>query len=134
MSSATNLDDAAFAARFEALELAPTDFGHQAHIRVAFSMLERDELGAAAVRFRRALQRFAAHHGATAKYHETITWAYLAIIHRRMAEAPYASADDFLDRNADLGDPSRALGRYYDVAQLVASPLARRVFVLPEPR
>lgn len=96
-------------------------------------MLVGADFGDAAVRYRRALQRFASAAGAPGKYHETLTWAYLAIVHRRMHELPCASSFELLARAPDLLDHrTGALARHYDIAAVTASPLARRVFVLPD--
>jgi hypothetical protein len=129
-----DLDDATLLLRFESLELAPGDFHHREHIRVAFAMLRGADFGEAALRFRAGLKRFAAAAGAPAKYHETLTWAYLALVARCMAERDYPSSLALLDARPDLLDHLNGLiARYYDVAAITASPLARRVFVLPEP-
>jgi hypothetical protein len=125
------MDDQTLVERFEALTLAPGELGHREHLRIAFAMLRDADFGEAAVRFRRALRAFATSVGATAKYHETLTWAYLTVVHHRMAEHASPSSDAFLERNADLLDPRVALAPHYDLAELLASPLARRVFVLP---
>jgi hypothetical protein len=79
-------------------------------------------------------QRFAAHHDRTTLYHETITWAYAALIHERMQRTPTASWDDFCRENADLLSwrPS-ILDRYYH-SETLNSVLARRVFHSPRPR
>ncbi len=62
-----------------------------------------------------------------------MTWAYLALVHQRMADAPAASSREFLARHPELLDHhAGALARHYDVAAITGSPLARRVFVLPE--
>src|SRR5262245_40884612 len=83
-------DDATLLARFESLALPPSEFGHREHVRVAFAMLrDTQDFAAAAHRFRTALLRFATAAGAAAKYHETLTWAYLALVHERMAERAY---------------------------------------------
>jgi hypothetical protein len=128
------LDDAALVARFEALAIAPAAFGHREHVRLAYAMLRGADFGDAAVRFRRALRRFAEAAGAPAKVHETLTWAYLAVVARRMAEDPAAATSHALvARHADLVDHrGGALARHYDVAAITASPLARAIFVLPE--
>lgn len=129
-----DLDDATLLARFESLELAPGGFHHREHIRLAFAMLRGTDFGEAALRFRAGLGRFAAAAGAHAKYHETLTWAYLALVARCMAERDYPSSLALLDARPDLLDHRNGLiARYYDVAAITASPLARRVFVLPEP-
>lgn len=136
------LDDRALVAAFEALAIEPAAFRHREHVRLAYAMLAGADFGEAGMRYRRALQRFATAAGAAAKYHETLTWAYLAIVHRRMHEAAPAPARPgvdpgdsrgFVARHPDLLDHrGGALARYYDVAAIAACPLARRVFVLPE--
>ena len=134
--------------RFEALDLPPAAFGHREHVRLAYAMLaDLGDFGEAAVRYRRALRAFAAHVGAPGKYHETLTWAYLALVHERMFELYRergldpaersarlgVSSDELLARFPDLADhKSGALARYYDVRAIAASPTARAVFVLPE--
>jgi hypothetical protein len=128
------IDDATLLARFESQGLAPGEFRHREHIRLAFAMLRGGDFGEAALRFRTGLKRFAAAAGAPAKYHETLTWAYLALVVRCMAERDYPSSLALLDARPDLLDHQHGLlARYYDVAAITASPLARRVFVLPEP-
>jgi hypothetical protein len=132
MLGCDHLDDSALVAAFEALAVPPAEFRHREHVRLAFAMLTGADFGDAALRFRRALKRFAAAAGASAKYHETLTWAYIAIVHQRMHEAPAASSLDFVADHPDLLDHAAgALARYYDVASITASVLAREVFVLP---
>lgn len=130
------MDDDALVATFESLELSPAMFGHREHVRIGFALLaaERD-LAAAAARFRTALRRFTEHAGAAGKYHETITWAYLAMIQERMAARSFASSEELLAAHPELLDHrTGALAAHYDVAALLASPLARASFVLPRLR
>jgi len=148
MSTLDELSDPDLVARFEALQLAPADFGHREHVRLAYAMLaDLGDFGEAAVRYRRALRAFAAHVGAAGKYHETLTWAYLALVHERMFQL-YRERDidaghrdarcsltslDLICRFPDLIDHrAGVLARYYDVREVIASPIARAVFVLPE--
>ena len=65
-------------------------------------------------------------------YHETITWAYVALIHERVERRPAAHWEEFCRLNPDLLSwrPS-ILDRYYR-PETLASDLARRVFVLPD--
>ena len=128
------MDDDQLLTAFETLTIRPEDFHHKEHVRVAFALLRRErDLAAAAVAFRALLQRFAAAAGVAAKYHETLTWAYLAVIAGRMHGHDYAGSAELLDANPDLLDhESGAIARHYDVAAVTQSPLARAVFVLPE--
>ena len=127
-----HLGDAELVERFEALQIPPRDFRHREHVRLAFAMLAGRELAEAALRFKRALLRFAAAIGAEARYHETLTWAYLGLVQERAHASPYASSLEFVERNPDLLDHrGGALARYYDIDAITACPIARRVFVLP---
>jgi hypothetical protein len=108
-------------------------FHHSDHVRVAWLYLHRHEPLAALERFTAGLKRFAAAKGQAGLYHETITWAYLLLIHQRMAQAPVAETwEEFAARNPDLfaWKPS-ILARYYR-DETLDSDLARRVFVLPD--
>jgi hypothetical protein len=125
-------DDADLVAAFESLAIPPSDFTHREHVRLAFAMLNGADFGEAAVRYRRTLRRFAIAAGAAGKYHETLTWAYLAVVHERMHEHPCATSFELLARFPELLDHRTALAGYYDVAAITASPIARRVFVLPK--
>ncbi len=125
------MDDSDLLEAFSSLSLPPADFHHREHLRVGFTLLRREngDLAAAAVAFRALLRRFAASAGVSSKYHETLTWAYLALIAERMHGHDYATSDELLAANPDLLDhEAGAIARHYDVTR---SPLARAVFVLP---
>jgi len=126
-------DDELFT-QFADLSLPPAKFGHREHVRLAFVVLARHaDFGDAAIGYRQMLRAFAMHNGAPTKYHETITWAYLAIVRSRMDG--HADSESMIAANPDLLDHRNgALARYYDVAALMADPVARAVFVLPDPR
>ena len=117
----------------ERCTLGGDDFHHADHVRLAWIYLREGTLLEALERFSATLKRFAAHHGAATKYHETITWAYLLLIHERIARSG-ADADweSFRAANADLVQwkPS-ILERYYS-RELLASDVARRTFVMPD--
>jgi len=70
-------------------------FRHVDHVRVAWLYILRGEQH----RFATDLQRFAAAHGASAKYDEAITRAWLERIEAR---PPAASWPEFAEANPDL--------------------------------
>ena len=78
------MNDHDFVAAVETCALAGGDFHHADHVRLAWIYLNDYPLLEAIERFTTSLRRFAAHHGVPQKYHETITWAYLLLIHERM--------------------------------------------------
>ena len=128
---ATELSDAALVAAFETCTLPPAAFGHRAHLRVAWIYLREGGVAHAVLRFREHLRRFAAAHGAHDRYHETMTWGWILLVHDRMQRlGGHHSFEELLGASPDLLDAA-ALRRYYHDATL-ASPLARRVFLLPD--
>jgi hypothetical protein len=124
------MTDDEFVSAFEACEVG--SFHHSDHVRLAWVYLQRLPLLQAIDRFTGSLQRFAAHKGASQLYHETITWAYLLLIHERMNGE--TSFDDFRNANPDLfrWKPS-VLDGYYR-PETLASERAKKTFVLPDLR
>lgn len=123
------MDDAAFVAAFEACTLPSALFDHREHVRLAWLYLREQPLLEALARFIESLQRYAGSLGASAKYHETITYAFLFLIHERMARREASSFEEFADANPDLFGP--LLQRYYR-RETLGSDLARRVFLMPD--
>ena len=118
---------------FEECTLANEAFHHEEHVRVAFLYLTRYPALAALERFSRALVRFAAAHGKTTLYHETVTWAYILLIQERLARAGQTQSwPEFRDANADLLDRKRDILKKYYQAETLQSDLARRTFVFPD--
>ncbi len=66
---------------------APGEFHHADHVRVAFAYVSEFPLLEAMAKFSAALERFALSKGKPHLYHQTITWAYLLLIHERIARA-----------------------------------------------
>jgi hypothetical protein len=127
------MSDAAFLGAFEAGTLAPEAFHHRDHVRAAWLLLRRASPAEAMARFTKALRQFAGRVGKPGLYHETVTWAYLLLIHERMARGAGAeSFAAFSERNGDLFTwrPS-ILDRYYR-RETLQSDLARKVFLLPD--
>lgn len=125
--------DEAFLESFEAASLPEEGFHHREHVRVAWLYLRRLPPAAALARFSDGLRRFAAARGKAGLYHETITWAYLLLIHERMQRfGPCESFDAFAAAHPDLlaWGPSILDGLYRK--ETLASPLARRTFLLPD--
>ena len=125
------MTDENFAEAFERCEIAGDDFHHRDHVRLAWIYLRQMPMIDALKRFTESLKRFAAHNGVPNLYHETITWAYLLLIHERMERNPVDDFAAFEESNADLftWKPS-ILNRYYD-QETLDSPLAKRTFLMP---
>jgi hypothetical protein len=125
------MDDRELLTRFDDCSLPAEAFHHRQHIRVAWLILcEERDLLAAIGRFSTGLKRFAASKGATGLYHETITWAYLLLIHERMGD--HAAFDDFAAANAELFAWKPSVLETYYRPETLGSQRARESFVMPD--
>lgn len=121
-------------ALIEAFESAKLEsFHHQDHIRVTWIYLRRLGLHGALVAVSEGLKRLASAHGRAAKYHATVSWLYVLVIHQRMAKTGAAAGwEDFVADNPDLMHNWGAFVQGYYSPELLRSPLARSEFVLPD--
>lgn len=107
-------------------------FPHVEHVKVAFAYLCVYPKIEALQRFANGIKRRAIAKGKPQAYHETITWAYLFLIHERMTVTTPRSWEQFAAENQDLFDwKNSILSRYYSKATL-DSDRAREVFVMPD--
>ena len=107
-------------------------FDHVAHVRTAWALLGTRPLLEALPLFARSLQKLVIGYGKPGAYHETITWAYVLVIHERRRARPDAGWDAFSRANPDLLVwPSPILQRGYSPA-LLWSDEARQRFCLPD--
>lgn len=118
----------------EAGTLEPSLFTHEAHVRAAWHCLRQAPFPEALVRFSRALRQFATQHGQAAKYHETITVAYAALIADRLHETSALDWETFASCHPELfvREPSLLTGYY--TPETLASPRARLTFLMPDRR
>lgn len=130
-----NGEDRAFLEAFEACRVAPADFNHREHVRLAYACLcEEGSPAAAHARVRAALLAFIRHNGVDeAKYHETITQAWVLAVDyfmRKAAPASFDSFDAFIAADPRLLDSSIMLTHYSK--ERLFSEEARRSFLGPD--
>ena len=124
-------EDRAFRAAFEACEVDPAAFDHEAHLRLAYVYLVEHGASEAHERMRRSLLAFLAHHGVPPeKYHETITRAWVLAVGHFMDRASSASFVEFAANSQPLLD-SKAMLTHYTAGKLF-SPEARATYVEPD--
>jgi len=124
--------DSGFLEAFEALRLDPGDFRHRDHVRLAWILLRCDPAGARA-RVAAGIRRFATHHGAAAKYHATITEAWMRMVAaalRISPATPGAPFEAWIETSPALLDPG-LLRRHYSEARLMSED-ARTGWVTPD--
>jgi hypothetical protein len=119
--------------QFEDCSLPFDRFRHSMHIQIAFLYLRRHPVLDVLARFPQALKRYAATHGQEGLYHETITWAYILLIHERMRRAAQAQTwEEFTATNLDLLVWRGGILKQYYRDETLSSDLARKIFLLPD--
>lgn len=112
--------------------LPASEFNHYNHVRAAWHCLNNLPLREAAHSFREVLLSYVRRLGVEDKFHLTLTFAFMHLIHERMKASGAESWDDFVARNPDLFANARELvSRYYSPGRL-ATEDARRAFVEPD--
>ena len=123
------MTDEEFLAVLERCELAAEAFTHAAHLRAGYLCLRAGGFDAALGRMRSAIQRYAAHLGKPDKYHETITVAYLALIHQRLSEG--GDAGDWASSRSKIRTCSSAICCCGTTAGRARVRPRSAVFILP---
>lgn len=129
--SQTSVTEEELVAGLEAATL--TEFHHADHVRLAWIYLRRYPVLEALERFVTGIRRFAQAKGSPDLYHETITWAYVLLIHERIERIGRdASWNEFAEANPDLLVwKGGILERWYR-PETLGSDLAKRVFLWPD--
>jgi hypothetical protein len=117
---------------FEACTLAPTEFPHREHVRLAWAYLRRETLAEAIAKFCGGLKAFASAIGKEGLYHETVSWAFMLIIQDRIARGDSQTWEAFAAANGDLLQNGRQLLERYYLPVTLDSPLARATFIWPD--
>ena len=112
--------------------LPPSAFDHRAHVVLAYAFLAQSGVDAAFGRLRAGLHDYLrAQQIDAAKYHETLTRAWLLAVWHFMQRTPQtSSAGDFIARHPLLLDSGIMLTHYS--SQRLFSSEARRRFVEPD--
>lgn len=131
-ASAPELSDDELLAALQDLTLPPSSFDHRGHLRLAWILLQRSPLPEAVARACEGIRAYAAHLGATQKFHHTLTEALMRLMHARRAADPALGWEAFLAENEELVRDARGLIRRHYSDELLASDAARTAFVSPD--
>jgi hypothetical protein len=124
-------DDRNFRSAFENFTVAPSQFNHEAHVRLAYIYLVESDVESAVQRMRAALLNFIEHNGIPrSKFHETITRAWVLAVRHFMNKSSSTSFHDFIAKSQVLLD-SKIMLTHYSASVLFSSD-ARASFVEPD--
>lgn len=130
MCDERRLSDEQFLAAFLDCTLPAAVFDHRAHVRVAWLFCNRHGLNEAIEQVCYGIARYAAHLGATQKFHRTLSEALTRIIAKEAAQSK--TWDEFVAANPLLMSNARQLlARYYS-PELLESDSARDHFIAPD--
>jgi hypothetical protein len=125
--------DEDFREAFESLRIPNEMFHHREHIRLAWIYSREYPQEQALARMVQGIQAFAKHHGAAAKYHHTITVAWMRLVRHAAREGPQApDFNTFAAAHVHLFH-ARLLEYYYSKARL-QSDAARYDWLDPDLR
>ncbi len=126
-----SVEDRNFLLAFEACTVAPAQFNHEAHVRLAYVYLAEGDVDSAVQKMRDALLSFLEHNNVPrSKFHETLTRAWVLAVRHFMGRSTSTSAADFIAKNPQLLDSKIMLTHYS--ASVLFSPDARATFVEPD--
>jgi len=125
-------DDQAFRQSMERFDFPASDFNHRAHLRLAYVYLCESDPNTATDQMRNTLNQFLIHNKIDpAKFHETLTQAWILAVNHFMNRAGSAtSADNLIDRYPQMLDPKIMLTHYSK--ERLFSEQARNDFLPPD--
>jgi hypothetical protein len=129
------MDDEAFIEEFETCRWPLDRWHHREHIKIAYLYLRRYPFETATARLREKLKAYAAANNvpdsANSGYHETMTQAWMRLIHLTLCEyGPAENADAFYERSPQLSQ-QKTLRLFY-TREVFTSPRAKVEFVEPD--
>ena len=129
------VDDAEFLRVFEACGWPLEQWHHRDHIKLAYLYLRCCSLDEAMTRIRAGIKAHNAAHGLpdslTSGYHETMTQAWLRLVHLAVCEyGPAESADAFYEQHPELSQ-KKTLRLFYSRERFVSDEAKAR-FVEPD--
>jgi hypothetical protein len=127
----TSAADRKFRAEFESCEFPPSEFNHEAHLRLAYVYLVEYEPEAAQNVMRQALLSYIkAHDVPPTKFHETLTRSWILAVKHFMNKSASASFEEFAAQSQPLLDSKVMLAHYSP--ETLYSEDARLSYVEPD--
>lgn len=126
--ASADLSDDEFLSAFHSGDLPPSQFRHADHLRLAWLHLHRTSAREAELQVCNGIRKFAARHGVSHIYHDTVTRAWVRLI----ATHCERSFTEFL-RNNESHLNFELLHHFWS-PELLASEAARNCWVAPDRR
>ena len=126
------LSDEQFIQQFENGSLNPSWFTHVAHLRVAFIYINLCGASRASKRLAKYIKQFDALHGKGDKFHQTITYASVAVVLHFMTKSESTTFRDLLKEFPRLKTNFKDLLLSHYSADIIDSQTSKNTYVLPD--
>jgi hypothetical protein len=123
----TSQSDEEFLSDFQAG--AVREFRHRDHIRLAWLYVGKHGVEEGSNQIIGGIKKFAAHHGATQLYHETITRFWILTVYQAIEGMPPSTFPEFLEANPHLEDKNY-IYTFYSKERLMSEE-AKRNWIPP---
>jgi hypothetical protein len=133
--SVPTVDDETFLQQFESATWPKAEWHHRQHVKVAYLYLRRYPLEMASVKIREGIKAYNAVHkvveSPSSGYHETMTQAWLRLVHFILCEyGPAETADAFFEQHPELSQ-TKTLRLFYSRERFM-TPEAKAGFLEPD--
>ena len=132
MSDHRDLSDTEFLEALERCSLPKEYFNHEAHLRLAWLILQEYGLDRALWQVPRYIKNYVRHLGATDKYHHTLTVAAVYMIHSLRAVKDVKDFDDLLQSFPKLKSDFKSLVFRHYSQDRFNHHLARSQYISPD--
>jgi len=126
------LSDLEFKKRFADCSLDPSLFSHEAHLRLAWIVIDDLGLESAEETIQNQLQSFVKNLGATDKYHTTITIVAMKAVFHFMQRSRTDNFKDFIIENPKLKTHFKELINSHYSFDIFVSENAKSIFLEPD--
>lgn len=127
-----NLTDSEFEKQFENCELDPSEFSHEAHLRLAWIHINKYGIEKAIHNVQAQLLNFVKHAGAEGKYNKTLTIAALKAVYHFMLKSKSENFNDFIAEFPRLKTNFKDLINSHYGIDVFNSEKAKKKFLEPD--
>ena len=126
------LSDLEFESAFESCNMLPSQFTHEAHLRLAWIHINKYGIEVAQRNITSQLLRFVKHLGAEEKYNETVTIAAIKTVNHFMRRSPESSFYELLKAFPRMKNNFKGLLSAHYSFDLFDNSLAKASFLEPD--
>ncbi len=132
MSTHYNLSDTEFLSQFSSCQFNPSDFSHEAHLRLAWININRFGIKQAEINIQKQLQDFVEFVGAKDKYNKTLTIAAIKAVYHFMLKSKSNNFKDFIQEFPRLKSQFKELMLSHYSFDIFNSVQAKSEFLEPD--